>query len=89
MELVKDQLAILVNRDEGDVIGSKKINFGAVLEIYDDFLLFVKEDGGFHVYRGDPSEGDVVFPMYEDGEPVLVKKTLFGKYKFPKAKVAK
>ena len=66
--------------------------YGVVEEIYDDRYVVCKENG----YRtmviideeqresetGHIDDRESVVHLYKDGKPVIVKKSLFGKYKF-------
>lgn len=79
IDLEIDQLLVIATENN-------TYRFGVVQEAYDDLLFIAKQGGGLLVYQ-TPCETREIAPVFDDGEPVLLKKNIFGNYKFPKARV--
>lgn len=91
MQLTKGQLVHITYRDED---GEEVWEYGAVAEKYDNMVCIDRQNGGrIMVHPPDAPEFDDasldILPITKGGEPVIVKKTLLGKYKYPKAGVAR
>jgi hypothetical protein len=86
--LTKDQLVMLyenINEDEGKTTTSWQ--WGACQDdSFDGLILIAKQKGGLFALE-IPYEGYIVKPVTINGKPAIAKKDLFGKYKFPKARV--
>jgi hypothetical protein len=91
-ELVQDQLIILYQNagedmKKGDV--SVPFEWMAVQDLtYDNMIILAKDGGGVFIMH-TPYEGIMFFIPTRNDKPIIAEKTLFGKYKFPKGKVAK
>lgn len=75
----------------GKVIDGSSWEYGVVVAAYLNRTLIKRNHGGFTMHHENPVELEVTnvdgfraIPLFHrNGKPVLLKKTMFGKYKFP------
>jgi hypothetical protein len=88
MELAKGQLVIiyedLKGKEDGDIVSWQ---WGVIQDLsLDGMCVIAKEYGGLFLLNLPCDKKEVRFPT-KNGEPVIAKKNIFGKYKFPKGRV--
>lgn len=72
-------------------IAGNSWGYGVIVAVFNNRFLVRRQNSGLTMVHTDgsalltPVDGGLqITPLFSEGKPVLLKKSLFGKYKFPK-----